>query len=224
MESAINSRVFYVHESVDAPIDCSIIQDNPDIQNVSNKISYISDSPTSEGNRKTLGPFSLLELESYIMTEMNDFVRALQMAGKCRANQTAECSQYFSDYTTNYPMYKSPIPAGTDSEKYVLKSRKQLCWRSFELLVLLLMFQIILEEFKQNKTVSDSESVNIGEMMRTNMALRKAVEQKVRDLKNGENALSTALKTTRERTDVTIYTSVLWTILATTVIFYWIKS
>lgn len=222
--SVFNKRLFYVHESINGPDDCSIISTKPVLSRVMAIASYVDDKPTATENHKNLGPFSTLELESYIMTEMNEFVRALQIAGKCTTNPDSGCSSYFSGKQNNlYPLYKIPIPMGLDAEKYVLKNRKQLCWRSFELLVLLLTFDVILTKLK-TIDLGDPDIKTLRDLHKSNTDLRTAIQTQVQDLKEGQNGLSDALKTSNERLNITIYTSVLWTILATTLVVYWVKD
>jgi hypothetical protein len=224
MGSILNKRILYVHESINTPNNCSsIITDKPNIPAVLRMTSYVDTKSGVPTNHTNKGPFSILELESYIMTEMNEFVRALQAAGKCKAAPNQACTAYFSNLDGSYPTYKVPIPAGADAEKYVLKNRRQLCWRSFELLIMLITFQSIIRQIQKTSTTK-SDDPAIREIFNSVGSLRTSVEQQVRDLKEGKNGLTATLTETRDRTDVTVYTSVLWGVLATTLIFYWIKT
>lgn len=155
-----------------------------------------------------------------------------------------ECSATFQNFSEDYltnlkntlnegDSYTKQIPLGktlfsnfayTDSyinSKTTPNDWKPLCQRYMDIGKMLTDFSGILESINNSpeKTIFTDKYNEILNLYKQNNLLRKDLEAKLEVITNGER-----YKGSKEFLDSTVYVSVLWTILATTLLFYVFKK
>lgn len=210
----------YIHESKTA-LDCSIL--NP---------SYVDKKETADNELYvTKGPYNVLDAENYILSEVNKFIKMAQIAGQCSLYKKIprmpkeptisqmECETIFSNlgatYEYGFPSYSVSAP---ENNPNVLPNRKQLCQRLQDLNNLLSSFQTnVLSHSvsKKDDPAFKDHYAQIMKIQRENENLRISLDKDIDELYNNDN-----FQNVKKQLDYTIYTTVLWTVLATTLLFF----
>lgn len=181
-------------------------------------------------------PMNLLELEQYLMNEINKFLIKVKLAKTCdnytiqKFNLPSSCTSTFK----NYPASKAQFGIGdnifnnfvyTDSyisSQQTTNDKKSLSQRLRDLQFMLLGFQELLKQIDRPeiKAAFPDEYENIMTKYNQNLSMRAILEQKLDNIYSAESSYGNS----KRFLDSTIYTSVLWTILATTLVFYIFKK
>jgi len=252
--SYFTSSVFYINESsyTSPPsLDniksyCSPTFDIPSIKgdNVVSRI-MISDStgvyaslnlPTGTS---TIGPFNLSELQQYILTATTKILYDIQLAEKCDKGglvDSPECIGTFLNFQSGFPSYNPVNSNGKyvpqiisaanpfQNFMYVSNEKKPLCQQYADMNQLLQDLNTILLFVQPNVSAADIETYmneykNIKALYQKNNSLRESVQAKFDHVTKGIYE-----KDSKQFLDSTVYVSVLWTILATTMLFYVFKK
>jgi len=186
---------------------------------------------------KKTGPFNLLEIQQYLMKELSKFLITIKIVDNCERNsELGECAATFKNFSKEYLENvkkgllsdQSTMPFGnyayTDSyfnSKTNTNDKKSLCQRYGDLGNMLMYFQKIVASIDtpaQKKLYSD-EFERLVKEFNENNKLRAQLESKLDNLIQGY-----AIKDSTKMLDSTIYIGVLWTILATTTVYYIFKK
>ena len=177
----------------------------------------------------TKGPYNVFDTENYILSEVNQFIKMAQIAGQCNLYKKiprmpkeptisqVECDSIFSNlgatYEYGFPSYSVNAP---ENNPNILPNKKQLCQRLADLNNLLTSFNVnILSEFETNDPEFKDHYDQIMKIQKENEALRITLDKDIDELYNNEN-----FHNIKKQLDYTIYTTVLWTVLATTLLFF----
>lgn len=214
----LNKHNIYIHESKKS-LDCSIM--NP---------SYVDKNENADNELYiTKGPYNVFDTENYILSEVNQFIKMAQIAGQCNLYKKiprmpkeptisqVECDSIFSNlgatYEYGFPSYSVNAP---ENNPNILPNKKQLCQRLADLNNLLTSFNVnILSEFETNDPEFKDHYDQIMKIQKENEALRITLDKDIDELYNNEN-----FHNIKKQLDYTIYTTVLWTVLATTLLFF----
>jgi len=200
------------------------------------------------------GPMNLLDLEKYIINENSKLMINLQLAKLCddaglkinkdqRAIFPSECTKTFQNFSKQYltnlknniitegANYTSQILSDSNPYKnfaytseYISSKKtpndwKPLCQRYNDILQMLNDYSIILSSIQKTSNNYNDQYIQLLKMYKDNDELRKRLENKLEIVTQGEY-----YKNSKDFLDSTIYVSVLWTILATTFLFFIFKK
>ena len=185
-----------------------------------------------------LDPMNLLELEKYLSDEVNKFIMKVKFARTCDnyavegLNIPETCTNTFANYnsstsTTQFGTGNYVLDNFTYTDSYLnsqktINDKKQLGQRIRDLQSLLASFEIILNvlDTAEIKTTYPDDYNNIMKKYNQNLSMRHILDQKLDNIYSIESSYSNS----KRFLDSTVYTSVLWTILATTLVFYVFKK
>lgn len=192
---------------------------------------------TTEKTSTTIGPFTLFEVQDYLMTELSKFIIKIQLAEKCTETpELTQCSATFKNFSkeylknikNGYVSNSSRMPFGnyayTDSffeSQQSINDKKSLCQRYGDIGSMLDNFTKIVSDLDTDSTkkiYSDKFNYLVKEYNK-NTKLREVLQAKMDQLSQ-----EYGIKDSRQKLDSTIYISVLWTILATTTLYYVFKN
>ena len=216
----LNKHNIYIHESKPA-LDCS--QLNP---------SYVDKRDTANNELYiTKGPYNVFDAENYILSEVNKFIKMAQIAGQCNLYEKiprmpkkptiskVECEKIFSNLGSNYeygfPSYSSMV---SETNPNVLSDKKQLCQRLQDLNNMLASFQTnILQQLvdKSGEPEFQDNYDKIMKIQRENEKLRSSLDKDLDSLYEDDNFADI-----KKQLDYTIYTTVIGTVLATSLLFF----
>jgi hypothetical protein len=196
----------------------------------------INDSTKNAEYIKT-GPFNLFEVQQYLIKEVSKFLITIKIVDNCEKKPSKTiCASTFKNFSNEYLEkikngYVSNPPTMpfqqyvyTDTyfvSKQDMNDKKSLCQRYGDLEKMLNCFQIIVSKIDttSQKRIYTDDYVRLVKTYKVNNQLREKLERKYDSLKNTYN-----LKDSSQKLDSTIYISVLWTILATTTLYYIFKK
>jgi len=227
-KNPFESKEYYIYES-QYSTECNT--------NTTFSVILPIDDSTKAAEYNKTGPMNLLEVQQYIMKELSKFLITIKIADNCERNpSTAVCSSTFKNFSSNYledvkkgfvsnpPTMPFQQYAYTDTYYYSKKDmndKKSLCQRYGDLGQMLRCFQkiIIKIDTASQKKVFTDDYVNLVNEFNDNNKLRDSLERKYDGLSNAYN-----LRDSKIRLDSTVYVGVLWTILATTTLYYIFKK
>lgn len=175
-------------------------------------------------------PMNLIEVENYISNEINKFLIKVKLVKTCdnytvqKYTLPASCAATF----TNYPATQPQLGTGStilNSIQYTPAylsthpDEKSLCQRLADLQNMIKNFQSFLDAIPKTSEYADQYEY-IMKKYKENLNMRDLLEQKLDNIYSTESSYSNS----KRYLDATIYTSVLWTILATTFVFYIFKK
>jgi hypothetical protein len=161
--------------------------------------------------------FNLLEVESYIRELLESFSNDWYLYNICTAYKLTTTTK-----TDKYNKCNTIFTGeGTDSNPlvYKLNDKKQLCQQLNDINSLLIDYNGFIKNIDTTGYTYDYGSIKnkYNNMIKT----RDELNKKVNDLYSEKGS---RLENSKLYLDSTVYTSVLWTILATTIIFYIFKK
>ena len=181
-------------------------------------------------------PMNILEVEQYLSTEINKFFVKLKLARTCddyalqSMNLPANCTSTFKNFTVNQSQFgldDNILDKFIYTDSYIssqqnANDKKHLCQRLRDLQLLLAAFKEIMGWINRPeiKEAYPDDYRNIMQKYQDNVSMRSILEQKLDNIYSTESSNGNS----KRMLDSTIYTSVLWTILATTFVFYIFKK
>lgn len=214
---------YYIHES---PIWTKCGGDG--------QISRISDISSSF---MTTGPITLIEVEQYLSKETSKLLSSIKLAQQCDiAGNTMVpeiCSFTFKNFSQQQieSVYvsqfdSSPFNNFVYTDEYIASKttesdKKLLCQRYVDILQMLTDFSKILNDINKPTITGQylDQTNKILKVFQQNNAIRQELDRSLTKI-YGEQSVSGDSK---KFLDSTIYINVLWTILATTLLFYMIR-
>ena len=217
---------YYIHES---PIwtKCG--------DNGTNTASRISDISSSF---MTTGPITLIEVEQYLSKETSKLLSSIKLAQECDiAGKTMVpeiCRFTFKNFSKQQMegVYVSqfdstPFNNFVYTDEYIESKttendKKMLCQRYVDILQMLSDFSKILNDINEPTITGQylDQTNKILKVFQQNNVIRKELDRSLTKI-YGEQSVSGDSK---KFLDSTIYINVLWTILATTLLFYMIRK
>ena len=211
--------------------------------NDQSQYSHIIDKTVNTSTYTTNGytisqPMSILELEQYLTTEINKFLMHVKFARTCDnyaihgLTLPSSCTNTFKNYTSTTKLSQFGIGdhvldnlVYTDAyinKQQTINDKKSLSQRVNDLKNILSEFQNILGNLDNAdiKSKYPDQYNNIMQKYKQNVSMRKILDQKLDNIYSTESIYGNS----KRFLDSTIYTSVLWTILATTLVFYIFKK
>ena len=191
----------------------------------------------SVNNSLKSGPFTLLELQDYLMTELSKLIIKIKLAEDCKRNsKMSQCSGTFKNFSNEYLKNvrkgylsdSSSMPFGnyayTDSffkSQQTINDKKSLCQRYIDIGSMLTTFSQIVStlDTESIKKIYNDKFNNLVKTYNENRELREQSQTKMDDLTQAYEVNDSKIQL-----DSTIYISVLWTILATTTLYYIFKK
>lgn len=186
------------------------------------------------------GPMNLFNIQKYISDELEYFLDMVHLVKRCDdlaliSNKTIpdKCSNTFNNFNHHYnnsllnsnstifnniEYNNTYVNSQTDNNK-----KKNLCQKYNDIKQMLDDFQTILTEINTDENINDyPDDYNlIMKKYSNNMVLRNELNGKIDELYSDKHS---KFGNSKLHLDSTVYTSVLWTILATTIIFYIFKK
>ena len=192
----------------------------------------------------------LFYVETYISSELQKFISNIFIAKGCdqfgiamntkpNTSIPKKCSDTFNNFSNNNiktrrgGVYTSQLQFGeaifnnltyTDAYKTskTNNDKKELCQRFADISQLLTDFKNIIDSLNTDniKNTYKDDYDMIMEKYKANLELRNDLNTKINDLYSDNSKIGSS----KLYLDSTVYTSVLWTILATTILFYIFKK
>jgi len=215
----------------------SSIYDCSNLINKSTIVSANADIQTYISNGYILSnKMNLLEVNKYITNEMNNFLTKINLAKTCSIyimqdnTSSEECKSTFTNYDTSkaqFGLYTNVLDNFTYTATYKNKqsninNKKNLCQRLADLQSLMNDYKQILDNINTAEVkskYSDQYDLIIREHTQ-NLHIRRELEEKLDFIYSTESRFGNS----KQYLDSTVYISVLWTILATTILFYIFKK
>jgi hypothetical protein len=220
------------------------IFESPISSNTPSSIKSLTDDSASLTGFTKMGPKNLFEIKDYLSIELNHLYADLILLKRCddyglSLNTTTSntlpprCATTFTNFNStiidgikqsininpDVVKYHSVFENGISNIRYNDTAKKTLSQRVADLTQLLSDFSTILSSLStqdiQNKY--PQQYGEIMEMSKTNMELRNELEKKIHQLYGGNES---RYGNSKLYLDSAVYSSVLWTILATTLLFY----
>lgn len=202
------------------------------------QVSEIIDNTTTSSYDTSITPMNIIEIEKYLSKEIDNFFFNIILAKQCDNYGMniipipAKCKDTFKNFVTPSEPYITQFGIGsnvlnqfefTDSyinSKNTSNDKKQLCQRILDLQSMIQQFTTILQSFQKYKDQFPDMYNDIMQKYNDNIQMRQLLEEKI----NTINSQETKFGNSKQFLDATIYTSVLWTILACTIVFYTFKK
>ena len=196
-------------------------------------------STISKGKVNGVAPMNILELEHYLSVQIIQFLKMIKLAQACDSyaiqgiSVPLECSQTFTtSFSTPYTQkfvnnanaaelkHFTYQPAYINSQSSN-NAKKQLCQRLEDIKSLLEDFNRILNDIPQNAISTYTDNLKyLQDTKNKNQELRDLLDKKLDQIYSAETRHTDSLV----MLDATVYTSVLWTILATSIIYFMFKK
>lgn len=192
--------------------------------------SYVSDKNINTGSTvKPIGPMNLFRVSEYIQQEITGFLLQSQTAGECELTKrdiltNSNSTKNMPDGCDNFIEYSGAIQFGsstyvaiTDFPTYKKPTQiqKNLCQRIADLNNLLKTFNTILNGLKLSDFPDQhTDIVSIG---KNNVILRRELDLQLQLLYSDDHNI---MKDNTLKLDSTIYATVLWSILASSITYY----
>lgn len=177
---------------------------------------------TSQGNQYSLSQaYNLYELSAYISKLLTKFIADLQLVNQCNQYSTnnkaipSNCQNTFKGYanknainTSKLPMYQYNVMSG--------HRKKHLYQQLNDLNNIITTYNIIISNISTDSSIPRNQYNTLVQTNNINVKLRNDL-----DVKLGEIYEYSTSEIVRSRTDLdtTMYTGVLWSILATSMIY-----
>lgn len=215
----------------------SSIYDCANLKNRSKIVMVGSDMQTYISQGYTLtNRMNLMEVNKYITKQMNHFLAVINLAKTCSMyimqdnNSSKQCKATFNNYKLNAMQFgagENVLDNFTYTANYIKKqktynAKKHPCQRLADLQSLIDDYNKILNTMNTGDIKSKylDQYSSIIDQHKKNVKIRKELEQKIDFIYSTD----TRFGNSKQFLDSTIYTSVLWTILATTILFYIFKK
>lgn len=189
-----------------------------------NNYQGINPSLSKESYSKK-GPYDIFDLSKYISNRLVNLIDQLQLLNKCNkyrsSNESipASCQDVFIGYDTkaniNDQIDKKIIPLYKDY--FLTKYKKHLQQQVNDIKNLIDRFNIIVESIKNDNSIPSGDYEKLLRTNRDNVKIRSEL-----DLKLGEiyEYNSSNIVKSRVNLDSTVYTGVIWSILATSLAYF----
>lgn len=205
-EDLFKEQKIYIYESTNNPSLCPSTSKT--------QLSFVSKIKNVRPGFTQTGPYNALDVETYISSEINDFISKFNSANKCSMSGTTKidgrCSVFRGYSSTNgYLNYSLADP----SSPFLLKNGKQLCQRSKDLKNLLETFEKLLGDIPE--TVYTNYNSQLKQANANNLKLRADLQIKLENLYNNGTG-----QDQKYYLDTTVYSTILWTVAATTILYY----
>ena len=199
-----------------------------------NTLSRISDISSSF---MTIGPITLIEVEQYLSKETSKLLASIKLVQKCdiagKTTLPEICSFTFKNFSKQQMegVYVSqfdstPFNNFVYTDEYIASKttendKKLLCQRYVDILQMLSDFSKILDDINEPSFTGQylDQTNKILKEFQKNNVIRKGLDDSLSKI-YGEHSVSDDSK---KLLHSTIYINVLWTILATTILFYMIR-
>jgi hypothetical protein len=181
-------------------------------------------------------PMNILELEQYLTIEINKFLMHVRFARTCDnyivhgLSLPSNCISTFKNYNTQMSQFgigDAVLDNFVYTDSYInaqqnANDKKSLSQRLRDLQSMLTIFQEILGQLdtEEIKKKYPDQYNNIMQKYKQNISMRTILDQKLDNIYSNESSYGNS----KRFLDSTVYTSVLWTILATTLVFYIFKK
>jgi hypothetical protein len=215
----------------------SSIYDCANLKNTSKIVMVGSDMQTYISQGYTLSnKMNLMEVNKYLTKEMNKFLAMINLAKTCSMyimqdnDSSKKCKNTFNNFAIDRMQFgagNNVLDNFTYTEDYIKKrktdnNKKHPCQRLADLRSLIDDYNQILNTMNKGDIKSKylDQYSSIMEQHKNNVKVRKELEQKLEFIYSTD----TRFGNSKQFLDSTIYTSVLWTILATTILFYIFKK
>ena len=210
------------------------IRTNSQLNSLNNKIYYDeivqyipNDNITYQGIEGTYiknnNPYNIYDLSKYISNRLVNLIDQLQLVNRCNKYGSpnsdaipADCSNAFIGYTTNSNIkLQNSIPLYTST--YLISKKKHLQQQVNDVKNLIDSFNDIVVSIKNDTTIPSGDFEQLLRTNRENVKIRGEL-----DLKLGEiyEYNSSNIVKSRVNLDTTVYTGVLWSILATSLAYF----
>jgi hypothetical protein len=215
----------------------SSIYDCANLKNTSKIVMIGSDMQTYISQGYILSnKMNLMEVNKYLTKEMNKFLAMINLAKTCSMyimqdnDSSKKCKNTFNNFAIDRMQFgagNNVLDNFTYTEDYIKKkktdnNKKHLCQRLADLRSLIDDYNKILTTMNTGDIKSKylDQYSSIMEQHKKNIKVRQELEQKLDFIYSTD----TRFGNSKHFLDSTIYTSVLWTILATTILFYIFKK
>jgi hypothetical protein len=215
---------------------------------ITSRILKYDDTTTLTEEEKSkytqIGPNDFFYIERYLSVELSNFIDNTYLVKRCSEYATSlisntnlklpsNCSSTFanfsSDNISNFENAFIDINSLNNfsfTDEYIKSKtnpndKKELCQRVSDLNKMLEDISIILSNIESNKQDFPDQYVSIKQKYTDNKKMRDSLQQKIQEIYTKEIS---SYNNSKLYLDSTIYTSVLWTILATTLLFYIFKK
>jgi hypothetical protein len=192
---------------------------------------------TGDNNYVKSGPFNLLEVQDYLMTEVSKLILKMKLVEHCKRNtKMSQCSgtfknfseEYLENVRKGYLSNSSSMPFGnyayTDSffeTQKTINDKKSICQRYMDIGSLLSTFSQIVSKLDR-ASIKKIYNDKFNKLVKTYNENRELIEQSQKKMDDLTQAYE--VNDSKIQLDSTIYISVLWTILATTTLYYVFKK
>lgn len=174
------------------------------------------------------GPMTFIEVERYMSDETSKLLAMIKLAQQCETpGVQGVCSSVFKKPNKIDEAETNPFKGFSYTDEYInskltLNDKKPLCQRYADILQMLEGFLTIIKELNNTDITRKylDHYYKIMSVFEKNNALRKGLEAKLNNL-YGED---TYYDDSKKFLDSTIYISVLWTVLATSTLFFIFKK
>jgi len=225
-ENPFIKKEYYVKES-QPWANCDVVVSKGQTVSTISKVSVIG-----------VTPMNILELENYLSIQIIQFLKMINLAQECDsyaiagASIPSTCTNTFdTNFSTPYTQqFGGNANAATlKSFKYkpayinsqTLNAKKHLCQQIEDIKSLLDDFNGILSAISQEDKNKYSDKLDdLQNKKNQNQQLRDLLDKKLDQIYSAETRHTDSLV----MLDATVYTSVLWTILATSIIYFMFKK
>ena len=235
MPNPFTDKKYFIHDAIRFSV---VISDSTiDYNSLSSYISS-SNSPTTDANMfVSTGPFNIIELEEEVSSRLQHFIEEVSNVKLCDYARSNDDSAYYAaNCDAKYQLYGDSLIFSQSSSnisifreqlnkiryKPQLASQKELWQQLNDIYNLLTTLKDSITADITSSTVSEYNNEINSLYTKHNEInnLRNALEQKL------DSIYSTDTRNTDSivMLDSTIYTSVLWTVLATSIIFFMFKK
>lgn len=209
--------------------------------NLSNNNIYFDDILEYDSSKNTFAGVSgtyttttpakdIYQLSKYISDRLVNFISQLQKVNRCNKYGSSndaipsECSNTFIDYDTSanikiqitnisnnnkLPLYKTLSTTG--------EPKKHLQQQLNDIKNLITRFNEIIGSVKNNNKIPEGDYTKLKVQSDSNMKLRSELDLKLAEIYEYDNS---KIVQSREHLDSTVYTGVLWSILATSLAYF----
>jgi Fe-S-cluster containining protein len=206
MANIYTEKKYYIYESIvsttcDNTVQSSIIVTSNNIQ------SYDELVRTKNMTKITPTPVDLVYIEKYISDELKTFLDDVYLINRCNVyNRTIQ-----GDKPDICKTHSESI-----SNNKCITSNKTICQRVKDLKNMTSNYLSFIRHGNPHNTLSPSTREKYNEVLR----LRNQLNEKINEIYSQDSKFGNS----KLYLDSTVYTSVLWTILATTILFYIFKK
>jgi len=189
----------------------------------------ITGTYTTESSNGTPIQYNVYDLSKYISNRLLSFISQLQQVNKCNSYSSndnvipSDCANTFVGYdsktdisgqiaqqTTKLPLYKSSLMGLEDKKKHLQQQLNDLD-------NLIKTYKIILDGIKTNSSIPSIQYDKLMQQQQQNVKLRSKLDLKLGEILEYDNS---KIVQSKLHLDATVYTGVLWSILATSLAYF----